>query len=699
MGALNLDILNAHTSFRLKEAFEAAVKAEPALARLFYQGTALNSTLVIPDGKGSYIVEILKKGGIQGVLVTGLLFKHLIGPIIVSLKEILGFENVGIEDDIILKGSLFQRILSFYVLKKLFSSKAGLVLQQTKSKSFSLHPLDSSIFKSICQGVDGFGHSPVCLPTSTGFKFCGKYFGHPDWVLAQVSTQIEKAIVSLGELDVLSTLQVQYKLITTCDNQKLSHLLRMYNPDSMQDLYLNWDNEMINWSRTKFNLPQENREIWKGQMRNILSPLKWGGLGFHSLARRAHTGFICAWSAVIADGVHCNPSIKASLIQIKNSADAGHNTLQHSNGLGQTLANCIKRLHLGRTAREILDDSPIPPPLTEKHLRYLPNSDCKGFYDSCAGKGSMRRITAVDQERFFKAQHNAATQISRRNDLDNSSQGRSGASLTCTGVGKSQMLDAAFQHKVQRFLGVPAATQYNVTPPEDVDRSGQSFTRCCRDEHGNEIACPLCEKNLLSNRGSHQSTCIKNDRSITHNQICLQLEKFITNTCGLQTKVDLEQANIMRNGAPAAMQNRRGDLTFYVNGLCYVVDVSVCSMALRNSTTDETETIAHSCAAREQDKRNKYAMIRDEFIFLPFVVGNNGYLSKSAFKVFKILGDAVQAAGRISKHYFISNLIPEFMTVVDRGEYMTQQRYLRKLADKRNPQRCRIIDRIENSSS
>ena len=179
----------------------------------------------------------------------------------------------------------------------------------------------------------------------------------------------------------------------------------------------------------------------------------------------------------------------------------------------------------------------------------------------------------------------------------------------------------------------------------------------------------------------------------------MQLEKFITNTCGLQTKVDLEQANIMRNGAPAAMQNRRGDLTFYVNGLCYVVDVSVCSMALRNSTTDETETIAHSCAAREQDKRNKYAMIRDEFIFLPFVVGNNGYLSKSAFKVFKILGDAVQAAGRISKHYFSSTLIPEFMTVVDRGEYMTQQRYIRKLADKRNPQRCRIIDRIENSSS
>ena len=50
-------------------------------------------------------------------------------------------------------------------------------------------------------------------------------------------------------------------------------------------------------------------------------------------------------------------------------------------------------------------------------------------------------------------------------------------------------------------------------------------------------------------------------------------------------------------------------------------------MALRDSTHDETHTIAHSCTQRERTKRNKYAMIRDEFTFLPFVIGNNGYFT------------------------------------------------------------------------
>ena len=122
-------------------------------------------------------------------------------------------------------------------------------------------------------------------------------------------------------------------------------------------------------------------------------------------------------------------------------------------------------------------------------------------------------------------------------------------------------------------------------------------------------------------------------------------------------------------------------------------------MALRDSTHDETHTIAHSCTQRERTKRNKYAMIRDEFTFLPFVIGNNGHLSKSAYSLFKILGDAVQAAGRISSHYFNSKLIPEFMTVVDRGNYMTHQRFFRKLAEKKNPQRNRILDRTSRISA
>lgn len=43
LGVLNLDIENAHTSYRLKEAFESACRAEPALSRFFYQATAMQA--------------------------------------------------------------------------------------------------------------------------------------------------------------------------------------------------------------------------------------------------------------------------------------------------------------------------------------------------------------------------------------------------------------------------------------------------------------------------------------------------------------------------------------------------------------------------------------------------------------------------------------------------------------------------------
>ena len=44
------------------------------------------------------------------------------------------------------------------------------------------------------------------------------------------------------------------------------------------------------------------------------------------------------------------------------------------------------------------------------------------------------------------------------------------------------MSDAAFQLKAAGHLGVPLQTIYRLLTPADVDRSGQIFTKSCRDE-------------------------------------------------------------------------------------------------------------------------------------------------------------------------------------------------------------------------
>ena len=110
IGILNLDILSAHGSYNQEKAYRAACLAEPRLARFFMKATVMKQSIIIPDGKGGFIIKILKEGGIQGVLSTGILFKHLTGPIVLKLKNIMGFENAGIEDDIAINGTLFQRI-------------------------------------------------------------------------------------------------------------------------------------------------------------------------------------------------------------------------------------------------------------------------------------------------------------------------------------------------------------------------------------------------------------------------------------------------------------------------------------------------------------------------------------------------------------------------------------------------------------
>jgi hypothetical protein len=694
LGVLNLDIENAHTSYRLKEAFEAACLAEPSLSRLFYQATAMKSTLIIPDGRGGFIKRILKKGGIQGVLSTGILFKHLVGPVLTSLKEIILFENIGIEDDIVLKGTLFQRIITFYALKKVLFAKTGLILQQAKCKNYSMHPDDCDLFTTFCNSVHQFGHAPIVVPPNQGYKFCGKYFGNRDWTYRNIERQVDKCISNLQELEALSTIQTQFKLLQVCDTANLSHLLRLYPPSFLDPLYNRWDTALMDWAITKLDLPRRNRQLWRPFLRRVFSPIRFAGLGLRCLKRGAHAGFICSWAAVIEDGIECNPSIHDRIQSLKEAANTSRQAFAANSPLSSKLLNSIRQIHLGRSTEEEEEGFPPTPNLTQRQLTRLPDVNGRNFWAACANKGSQRKIREVDNQRRFDAELNApSTSISHKRYLTQNSnkQGKAGASLRTKGVGISQMSDAAFQLKAAGHLGVPLQTIYRLLTPADVDRSGQIFTKSCRDEENRVIPCPLCNQNQLDNHGHHLSKCLRINRSLTHDLLCLQTKRLIQTTLAIPTPVTLEEANLMIPGSPPSDQNHRADVNALINGIMYVTDISMVSNALQPGQ-DEIQDMTTSIQARDQTKRNKYRNLRPEYTFVPLIFGVNGFIGKSAASFFKVLANAVDSLGRIPLWYYWQNIVPEFLTAIDIGNCLTHQNFFRTLNRRDNPQRRRIID-------
>ena len=111
----------------------------------------------------------------------------------------MGFENAGIEDDIAINGTLFQRIVIFFMLEKLFFHHAGLKLQKTKSVSYSPHPHDQHLMHVFCDVISE-GHPPICIPSVEGFKFSGKWFGNKDFVKRKIEIQISEKIQEISDL-------------------------------------------------------------------------------------------------------------------------------------------------------------------------------------------------------------------------------------------------------------------------------------------------------------------------------------------------------------------------------------------------------------------------------------------------------------------------------------------------------------------
>ena len=357
---------------------------------------------------------------------------------------------------------------------------------------------------------------------------------------------------------------------------------------------------------------------------------------------------------------------------------------------------CIDRCHKGFTEEEIQkfpEYNTMPPP-TEEQLKRLPDPHYKSFSIRNSGKGKQRLLCKVDAQRRAAFELATATDRTHYNLLLRSLSPKAGMSLYAKGVGKSSSNDISIRKKIQRHLGVPMDQITNLVGRQGdgtyiVDKPDGIFTRCCKDENGTPIPCPLCKEHLLDNMGFHQEKCKKIDRSISHNNACRASKDLIQNQMQIPIAVTLEQANLMTADAPEAEQNHRGDLTIHnLQGHTYVIDISTVSDKLQGNNI---ANMSQQIRARELEKINKYRNLRPEFTFLPVVYGTNGSLGKGAQKFFSLLCKEMVSYGRIPAWYFWSNILP--VSNLDRGAHDLHLCWDRKRLNSQNPASIRLFDR------
>ena len=82
-----------------------------------------------------------------------------------------------------------------------------------------------------------------------------------------------------------------------------------------------------------------------------------------------------------------------------------------------------------------------------------------------------------------------------------------------------------------------------------------------------------------------------------------------------------------------------------------------------------------------------------EFKVIPVVLGTNGTLGKGAQKFFSLLCREMVSYGRIPAWYFWSNILPDFMSNLDRGAHDLHLCWNRKRLNSQNPASIRLFDR------
>ena len=75
------------------------------------------------------------------------------------------------------------------------------------------------------------------------------------------------------------------------------------------------------------------------------------------------------------------------------------------------------------------------------------------------------------------------------------------------------------------------------------------------------------------------------------------------------------------------------------------------------------------------------------------VLGTNGTLGKGAQKFFSLLCREMVSYGRIPAWYFWSNILPDFMSNLDRGAHDLHLCWNRKRLNSQNPASIRLFDR------
>ncbi len=772
------DIKSAHGSFDRKKAFIQAVQAEPNIETILRQAAGYTQSIIIPTGDGSFHNKTLVVGMVQGMNPTGLFFKRLTGPITEAIKAPLALDLLSIEDDILVYGTILQRILAFYLAEKLLMIRGRLTLQWTKCKLYGPHKNSHIIASALLATIFTNNPQPTCIPHNQGFKFAGTWFGNHDFIKYKVQLQLVNIAREFSELNQLPNFKQRFNLLRICDVARASHIARSYDPRLFCDIFNDFDQLVVNYLvSTSEAVPIEERQTWWRSRKRIFFSTKNGGLGLPSLATSGHAAWLASLAYAMNVPSGLNPTIDVTINAIKSASNLptpiARRTallrLHHqdareiagiSTSIGHTVICCIDRLTSAivpherndTTGSSLQNNIDMPhfllniPALTIPQKNNLPNSE--NFWRR-QGKGQQRNYLRHDKTRRRKALRNIGSPDDKVT-FDASCKSTSGHQFRGHGAGRNKVSNNAFTRAIQLQLNLPLQFMYQFfsqgildSPAEDggstnlhmpslplsyPHRTALTQAIALNQNQNNiqnpnpnqpqppppiqnnpqnpqlnipplvppdppdppdpgallhlppTLLCSLCNT-PQDNLGLHcmLQCCFQNKLTI-HNT-CLADYKLFMKECHLNVHVKEEPTNIFKPGFDA--DNRRGDIAMEFGNKKYIIDFKIQGHTYRNGSL---RSLLTGIKAKERATFTSYQHIKDEYTFIPFVIGINGQIGNAGTKFLRTLCDYMVSLGTYQAWQFYQIFLPNWLCSLTRGIDQALDIHADKIANQSNPQ-------------
>ena len=159
--------------------------------------------------------------------------------------------------------------------------------------------------------------------------------------------------------------------------------------------------------------------------------------------------------------------------------------------------------------------------------------------------------------------------------------------------------------------------------------------------------------------------------------------RFLTDPCERRDStpyVKEEPRHIFKPGFEE--DNRRGDIYMEFGNKKYIIDFKIQGHTSRNGSL---RSLQSSINAKERATITSYKNIKDEYTFIPFVIGTNGQFGKIASKFLRTLCDYMVSLGIYQKWHFYQLFLNNWHCSLTRGISLALDNYVNKCANQANP--------------